>query len=107
MIRSEIVRALQADAFPVIGNQVPADVQVTVNVVLVSETSSTGFGTPITTRTFSVELIGSSRTTALVMPAPRVFGFDPLFGRPTLQENARVLAAGTVETVRAFTAKDK
>jgi serine/threonine-protein kinase len=106
-IRSELVRALQADAFPVVGNQAAADIEVTVNVALVSETPSTQFGTPITTRTYSVELTGSSRSTALVMPEPRIFGFDALFGRARLQENARLIAAGTVEAVRTFTAKGK
>src|SRR4030095_9425358 len=100
-------RALQADGFPVIANQAPTDIQVTINVALVSETSSTRFGTPITTPTSSVELTGNSRSRALVMPAPHIFGFDALFGRATLQENARQLAAGTVESVRAFAAKDK
>jgi hypothetical protein len=105
-IRSELVRALQAE-FPVVGNQAAADIEVTVNVALVSETPSTQFGTPIITRTYSVELTGSSRSTALVMPEPRIFGFDALFGRARLQENARLIAAGTVEAVRTFTAKGK
>ena len=78
---------------------------VTVNVALVSERPSTQFGTPSTIRTYSVELIGNSRGTALVMPERRVFGFDALFGRATLQESARQIASGTVEAVRAFTAK--
>jgi hypothetical protein len=87
---------------PVVGNQAPADVAVTVNVVLVSETPSTQFGTPIITRTYSVELTGNSRGAALVMPEPRIFGFDVVFGSARLQENARVIAAGAVEAVRAF-----
>ena len=107
VIRSELVRALQADAFPVAGNQVGADIEITLNVAAVSERSSTQFGTPIITRTYSVELTGSSRSTALVMPEPRIFEFDPLFGRTALQENARGLAAGAVEAVRTFTAKGK
>ena len=107
VIRLELVRSLQADAFPVIDNQGTADIKVTVNVALVSERPSTQFGTPIVTRTYSVELTGSSRTTALVMPEPRIFGFDALFGRPTLQENARLIAVGAVESLRAFTAKGK
>jgi hypothetical protein len=41
------------------------------------------------------------------MPEPRIFGFDALFGRARLQENARLIAAGTVEAVRTFTAKGK
>src|SRR5687767_13215830 len=107
VIRLELVRSLQADAFPVIDNQGTPEIKVTVNVALVSERLSTQFGTPIVTRTYSVELTGSSRTTALVMPEPRIFGFDALFGRPTLQENARLIAVGAVESLRAFTAKGK
>ena len=105
MIRSELVQALHADGIPVVANQVPADIEVTVNIALVSERSSTQFGTPIITRTYSVGLTGRSRSAALVMADARVFGFDNVFGRPTLQENARLIAVGAVEAVRAFTAK--
>src|SRR4030095_15670448 len=104
-IRSEIARAFQADAFSVIGSQAIGDIALTVNVALVSERPSTQFGTPSAIRTYSVDLIGNSRGTALVMPERRVFGFDALFGRPTLQENARQIASAAIEAVRAFTAK--
>ena len=106
-IWSELVPALHADAFPVVGNQVAADIEVAVHVALVSETPSTQFGTPIIIRTYWVELTGSSRSTALVMPEPRIFGFDALFGRTRLQENARLIAAGAVEAMRTFTAEGK
>jgi hypothetical protein len=36
------------------------------------------------------------------MPPPRVFSFDARFGHARLQENLRVIAAGTVERVREF-----
>jgi hypothetical protein len=107
VIRSELERALQADAFAVVGDRATADVDVTVNVALVSESSSTQFGAPSIVRTFSVDLIGRSQGTALVMPPRRIVAFDALFGRGTLQENARQIAAGAVEAVRAFTAKGK
>ena len=96
VIRSEIVQALQND-------QVTVDVEIAVKVAVVSERPSTQFGTPSTVRTISVDLTGSSRGAALAMPPSRVFAFDALFGRSTLQENARQLASGTVEAVRAFT----
>jgi len=86
---------------------VAADIEVTVNVALVSERSATQFGTPTIIRTFSVQLSGRSRSAALVMAEARIFEFDALFGRPALQENARLIAAGAVEAVRAFTAKGK
>jgi len=98
---------LQADAFSVGGDRATADIDVTVNVALVSESPSTQFGAPSITRTFSVELLGRSQGTALAMPPRRIVGFDALFGRTTLQENARQIAAGAVEAVRAFTAKGK
>jgi hypothetical protein len=89
----------------VVSNPSGADIEITVNVALVSETPSTQFGTPIVTRTYSVQLTGRSRSTALVMPAPRIFGFEALFGRARLQENARLIAAGAAEAVRAFMEK--
>jgi serine/threonine-protein kinase len=101
-IRSEIVQALQRDRIAVVGNQAAATVALTVNVALVSETPSSQFGTPIITRTYSVDLTGVSRGTALAMPAPRVFGFDNVFGRPRLQDNARLIAASAVESMRGF-----
>jgi hypothetical protein len=103
VVRGEIVQALQRDGFPVLGNQAPADATVTVNVALVSETPSTQFGTPTITRTYSVLLTGTSRGGAIVMPEPRVFGFDNVFGTPRLQENARLIAAGAVDSLRGFT----
>jgi len=96
VLRSEIVQALQ-------NNQVTVDVEIAVKVAVVSERPSTQFGAPSTIRTISVDLTGRSRGAALVMPPSRVFAFDALFGRATLQENARQLASGTVEAVRAFT----
>ena len=106
-MRSELLRALQADAFSVSATQATADIVVAVNVVPLSESPSTQFGTPSIVRTYSVELSGNSHGKPLVMPAKRVFGFDAVFGRPVLQENARQIASGTVEAVRAFTAKGK
>ena len=93
MIRAEIIRAFQ-------DSQV-TDVEITVKVALVSERPSTQFGTPSTVRTVSVDLAGSSRGAAITMPTPRVFGFDALFGRTTLQENARQIAAAAADAVRA------
>jgi hypothetical protein len=100
VIRTEIVQSLQRDGFPVVGNLAPADIAVTVNVALVAETPSTQFGTPVITRTYSVDLTGVSRGAALIMPEPRVFAFDTLFTSARLQENARVIAAGAVEAVQ-------
>jgi hypothetical protein len=106
-MRSELLRALQADAFSVAASQATADIVVAANVVPLSQSPSTQFGTPSITWTYSVELTGNSHGTALVMPAKRVFSFDAVFGRAVLQENARQIASGTVEAVRAFTAKGK
>ena len=104
-IRTELVRALQAEAIPVVGNQFAPDIEATINVTLVSERPTTQLGTPSMIRTYSVELTGRSRSAAVVMADTRVFGFDALFGRPVLQENARQIAAGAVEAVREFGAK--
>ena len=82
------------------------DIEVIVKVALVSERPSTQFGTPSTVRTYSVDVTANSRGTAIAMPTPRVFGFDALFGRAVLLENARQIAAGAVEAVRAFKGKN-
>jgi serine/threonine-protein kinase len=105
-IRAEIVRGLQAEAWSV-GNPATAETAVTIKVALVSQTSSIQFGTPSMTRTYAVDLAGTSRGTALSMPATRVFAFDALFGRAVLQENARQLASGAVDAVRASAAKSR
>jgi hypothetical protein len=82
------------------------DIEILVKVALVSERPSTQFGAPSTVRTYSVDVTANSRGTAIAMPTPRVFGFDALFGRPSLQDNARQIAAGAVEAVRAFKSKN-
>jgi serine/threonine protein kinase len=97
VIHAEIVRALQ--------DQVTADVEIAVKVAQVSERPSSQFGTPSTVRTYSVDLSGSSRGAVIAMPMPRVFGFDALFGRATLQENARQIASATLEAVRTSLTK--
>jgi hypothetical protein len=97
-IRSEIIRGLQ-------DNQATADVEIRIKVALVSERPSTQFGAPSTVRTYSTDLAGSSRGTPITMPTARVFGFDALFGRATLQENARQIASAAVEAVRAAKGK--
>src|SRR5262249_18388177 len=94
VIRTEIARALQE-------NQMTADVEIAVKVALVSERPSTQFGAPSTIRTYSVDLSGTLRGAALTMPPPRVFGFDALFGRRTLEQNARQLASATIDAVQA------
>jgi hypothetical protein len=101
-VRLEIARALQADGVPVVTNQGAVDIAVTINVALVSESLSTQFGTPVTTRTFSVELTGNSRGKSVVMPEPRIFGFDPVFTAARLQENARAIGIEASQAVRAF-----
>jgi len=94
-IRSEIVRAFQ-------DNRVTADVEIGVKVAQTFERPSTRFGIPSSIRTYSVEMTGTSRGTALAMPATRSFEFDVL-DRRALQDYARQLASATVEAVRAFT----
>jgi len=99
VIRSEIVRALQ-------DNNVTADIEIGVKVAQTFVRPSTRFGAPSIIRTYSVELTGASRGTAVAMPATRPFDFDAL-DRPTLQDHARQLASATVEAVRVFTAQGR
>ena len=104
VILTEIVQSLQRDGFPIVGNQAPADVGVTVNVALVSETPTTQFGTPVITRTYAVDLIGATRGAPIVMPEPHVFGYDTVYNSARLQDNARLIAAGAVASLREFSA---
>jgi serine/threonine protein kinase len=103
VLGAEMVRALQADGFPVVAAEFAADLEIRTTVTLVSEAPSVQFGTPVTLRTYSIELTGNSRSQAVVMPSPRIFQFDPVFSRATLQENVRIIAVGAVDAVRAFT----
>jgi hypothetical protein len=104
-IRAEMARAFQRAGITMAANRASADAAVTAAVTLVSETPSADFGTPMLTRTYSVELIGSARGAALATPEPRRFSFDARFGGARLDENARLIAADAVESVRAFFAR--
>jgi serine/threonine-protein kinase len=104
-IRAEMTRAFQRAGMTVAADRASADAAVTTAVTLVSQTPSADFGTPMLTRSYSVELIGSGRGEALAMPAPRRFSFDPRFGGARLDENARLVAADALEAVRAFLAR--
>jgi serine/threonine-protein kinase len=101
-IRAEMARAFQRDGLIVAADRSPADVGVTASVTLVSEVGSADFGTPMLTRTYSVELLGDARAGVVAMPDPRRFSFDPRFGGERLNENARLIAADAVTAVRAF-----
>ena len=102
VIRAELARAFQRDGLTVASARGPADVGVTAVVTLVSETASADFGTPMLTRTYSVELTSESRGAVIAMPDPRRFSYDARVGSERLAENARLIAAGAVESVRAF-----
>jgi tRNA A-37 threonylcarbamoyl transferase component Bud32 len=107
VIRAELARAFQRDGITVAAARGPADVAVTAVVTLVSETASADFGTPMLTRTYSVELTSDSRGAIIAMPDPRRFSYDARVGSERLAENARVIAAGAVQSVRAFLTRSK
>jgi hypothetical protein len=105
VIRAEMTRAFQRAGMTVAADGAPADAVVTAAVTLVSQTPSADFETPMLTRAYSVELIGSSRGAALAMPQPRRFSFDSRFGSARLEEQARLIAADAAESVRSFLAR--
>jgi eukaryotic-like serine/threonine-protein kinase len=107
VIRAEMTRGFQRDGVTVAVDRGPADVGVTAVVTLVSETASADFGTPMLTRTYSVELTSDSRGTAVAMPEPRRFSYDARVGSERLAENARLIAAGAVESVRAYLTRSR
>jgi serine/threonine protein kinase len=92
VIRTEIVRALRE-------NQIGADVEITISMAVMFERPSTWLGVPSSVRTYAVQLTGTSRGTALTMPAKDVFDIDA-FDRRTLEYHARQIASATVEAVR-------
>ena len=107
VVRAEMARAFQRDGLMVARDRPAADVSVTAAVTLVSEVGSADFGTPMLTRTYSVELIGDARAGAPAMPDPRRFSFDPRIGGERLNENARLIAADAVTAVRAFLTRSR
>ena len=107
VIRAEMTRAFQRDGVTVATDRGAADVGVTALVTLVSETAAADFGTPTLTRTYSVELTGDSRGASLAMPEPRRFSYDARVGSERLAENARLIAAGAVESARAYLTRSR
>jgi serine/threonine-protein kinase len=105
VIRTEMVRAFQRAGIAMVADRAPADVGIIAAVTLVSETASAEFGSPMLTRTYSVELTGDSPRAMLVMPPPRRFSYDARFGDARLEESARLIGADAVESVRAFLAQ--
>jgi hypothetical protein len=107
VIRAEMTRAFQRDGVSVTADRAPAGVGVTAVVTLVSEVPSADFGTPMLTRTYSVELVGDARGGVVAMPDPRRFSFDPRVGSERLNENARLIAADAVAAARAFVTRTR
>jgi hypothetical protein len=97
-----MVRSLQRENLPIVTARDRAEVELNATVELVSESSSNDFGTPLTTRTYSVDLSGESHGTLVPMPPARTFSFDPRVGSARLQESARLVAADAVEAIRTF-----
>jgi hypothetical protein len=104
-LRTEMTRAFQRDGLDVTRDAGAADIAIAAAVTLVAETTSAPFGTPIVTRTYSVELDGDARGASLAMPDPRRFSFDPRIGSERLAENARLIAADAAQSVRTFRAR--
>jgi len=88
---------------PAVRNPERAAIIVTANAGVVQERITHDFGTPMATRTYSVDLSGETREgDAVPMPPARNFSFDAQFGAARLEENARVIADDVVEKVRAY-----
>jgi len=103
VIRDELIRQLRSSSFPDAKSGNP-DIALTVNINPVSDRIRPG-AAPVMLHTISVELNGRSGRTAVPMPAPRVFEFDPVFGRPQLQQTAQSVAADAIEALRGFAAR--
>jgi hypothetical protein len=80
-----------------------AAIVLTANVQIVQDRVSRDFGTPMQTRTYTVDVSGETRDgNPVSMPAPKTFSFDAQFGRERMEENVRVLASDVTDKLRAF-----
>jgi serine/threonine-protein kinase len=105
-VRSALDRALERNNLPSVRNAGRAAIIVTAAASVVQERVSRDFGTPLATRTYSVDVSGETREGDVVaMPAARTFSYDAQFGRARLEENAGLIADEVVERVRAFWAR--
>jgi rRNA maturation protein Nop10 len=73
------------------------------NVEIVQERVSRDFGTPMQTRTYTVDVSGETQDGKPVsMPPPKTFSFDAQYGRDRLDENVRVLASDVTDKIKAY-----
>jgi serine/threonine protein kinase len=105
-VRSAVSDALERNNMTAVRNPARALLIVTAMASVVQERVNNDFGTPLATRTFSVDLSAETRDGEVVgMPPSRTFSYDAQYGKDRLDENARLIAGEVVERVRAFAKK--
>lgn len=108
-LRTAVDEALDKGGFRSVRSAERADITVGAAATPVQERVSQQFGTPMATRTYSIEVSGEARHTddAIRMPAASTVSFDPTFGRERLDEKARVVASDVVDRLRAYVKKTR
>ena len=102
-LRASLLESMQKGDIPPARDPGRAAVILTANVEVVQDRVSRDFGTVMNTRTYTVDITGETKDgDPISMPPPRTFSFDAQYGRERLDENARLIAADTVEKIRAF-----
>jgi hypothetical protein len=102
-LRASLLESMQKGDIPPARDPGRAAIILTANVEVVQDRVSRDFGTVMNTRTYTVDITGETKDgDPISMPPPRTFSFDAQYGRERLDENARLIAADTVEKIRAF-----
>ena len=105
-LRASLLDQFQKHDIQAVREPSRAAIVLTANAEIVQERVSRDFGTPMQTRTYTVDVSGETRDgTPVSMPPPKTFSFDAQFGRERLEENVRVLASDVTDKIKAFWSK--
>jgi serine/threonine-protein kinase len=108
-LRATVGDALQRASMTSLRRPEGADVTVVAEATEGPRRAENMFGTTMVTRTFTVVVEGDSdRFNEMVpMPGPATFSFDDRVGRARLEEQARLIASGMTDRIRAYWAKQR
>jgi rRNA maturation protein Nop10 len=102
-LRASLLEQFQKQDIQPVREPSRAAILLTTNVEIVQERVSRDFGTPMQTRTYTVDVSGETHEgTPVSMPPPKTFSFDAQYGRERLEENVRVLASDVTDKIKAY-----